>query len=356
MRRSSNQRGTPYLVTDVAVREHSHRRVVLVGIAMLLVLSTAPVFSHHIAASADSLLAGRDHLGALCLIALHYLLEPVHGLVHVITLAGIALAVSDRVRAWHRVRCVLTPLAWYTPEPGDVFWGAAEGAWLNPGRVRVVRGLPNPAFTVGWFRPVVYVARELADRLTFRELVAVLAHERAHVERRDPLRLSAVRFLARTLFWLPALGRLADDLADEAEVAADDAAAKGRPLVLASALLAIADAFSARQAAVAVVPVHSNHRPDLLERRIRRLAGERATVHSHLTRRSVALAAVALGIVLSSSIAVMHPLPAQHVGPSAHCAHEHRSALTHLFCRGGARHLAGCPHAVSGAHEARRLS
>jgi Zn-dependent protease with chaperone function len=345
MRHMRHSRPATYLVTDVAVREQSHRRAVLVGIAALIVLSTAPVFGHHLAVGADSLLAGRDHLGALCLIALHYLLAPVHGVFHVVVLGGIALAAADRARGWYRVRRVLSPLAWQTPAPGDVFWGAAEAAWLDPRRVRVVSGLPNPAFTAGWLQPVVYIARELAQRLSFAELTAVLAHERAHVERRDPLRLSAVRFLARTLFWLPALSRLADDLADEAEVLADDAAARGRPLVLASALLAIAGGFPGRQAPEAAVEACSNARPDLLERRIRRLAGENAPVHSHVTRRSLAFAAVALGVVLSSSIAVVHPLPAHHAGVPVHCTHVHGWALSHLFCRSGAGDHHTCPHA-----------
>jgi Zn-dependent protease with chaperone function len=345
MRRPLRSRTAAYLVTDVAAREQSHRRAVLVGIATLIVLSTAPVFGHHLAVGADSLLAGRDHLGALCLIALHYLLAPVHGVFHLIVLGGIAVATIDRVRASYRVRRVLAPLASQTPTPGDVFWGAAEAAWLDPRHVRVVSGLPNPAFTAGWLRPVVYVAREVAHRLTFAELAAVLAHERAHVDRRDPLRLSTVRFLARTLFWLPALSRLADDLADEAEVVADDDAARGRPLVLASALLAIAGGFSSRQLPEAVVGACSNARPDLLERRIRRLAGENAPVHSHLTRRSLAFAAVALGAVLSSSIAVVHPLPTHHVGVPVHCTHAHSWALSHLFCKGGAGNHHGCPHA-----------
>jgi Zn-dependent protease with chaperone function len=349
MRRARRRSTAAYLVTGVAAREQSHRRAVLVGIATLIVLSTAPVFGHHLAVGADSLLAGRDHLGALCLIALHYLLAPVHGLFHLVVLGGIVLATFDRARGWYRVRRVLAPLAWHTPTPGDVFWGAAEAAWLDPRRVRVVSGLPNPAFTAGWLRPVVYVARELAHRLTFAELVAVLAHEGAHVERRDPLRLSAVRFLARTLFWLPALSRLADDLADEAEVVADDAAARSRPLVLASALLAIAGGFSARQLPEAAVGACSPGGPDLLERRVRRLAGENAPVHSHLTRRSLVFAAVALAAVLSSSIAVVHPLPTHHAGVPVHCTHAHSWALSHLFCKGGAGDHHGCPHAEPAA-------
>jgi hypothetical protein len=65
MRRAQRNRTAAYLVTDVAAREQSHRRAVLIGIATLILLSTAPVFGHRLAVGADSLLAGRDHLGAV---------------------------------------------------------------------------------------------------------------------------------------------------------------------------------------------------------------------------------------------------------------------------------------------------
>ena len=48
------------------------------------------------------------------------------------------------------------------------------------------------------------------------------------------------RILGCTLFWIPAFRRLAADMADEAEIDADDAAAAGQPLVLASAILSLA--------------------------------------------------------------------------------------------------------------------
>lgn len=328
-----------YLVASVATREQRHRRALLIAVSALLVLSTAPIFGHHVANGAHLLLEGRDHFGALCLIALHYLLEPVHGGFHLLVAAGLLLAAADRLRAWYRVRRVMAGLDARTPVPGDLFWGAAEAAWLDPRRVRIVSGLPNPAFTVGWLRPMVYVSEALAERLALRELTAVLAHEAAHLRRRDPLRLTAIRFLARTLFWLPVLSRLADDLADEAEIAADDAAAGGRPLALASALVAIASTFgqsaSRDPLREAVVAAWSARGGDLLERRVRRLAGEDVPVHSHLTRRSVATAALAMGMVLSSSIAVVHPLPEPAPGVVAHCTHHHGWAISHLFCRGG---------------------
>jgi beta-lactamase regulating signal transducer with metallopeptidase domain len=192
----------------------------------------------------------------------------------------------------------------------------------------------------------VYVARTVAERLRAPELVAVLAHEGAHLARRDPLRLSLVRALACVLFWIPALRRLADDVADEAEVQADDAAAREHPLVLASALLALSQWLTPRERTLRVVGLT---RPDLLERRIRRLAGELPAPGTHLTRRSLVGAALALALVWTSGLMMAHPLPAAtdlH-GYAAHCEHHHAPAFRHLFCRGLVRHASGghCPHA-----------
>lgn len=337
------ERSPPYRPTALVTREDRRRRTVLVGFAALIVLSTSPIFGHHVAVGMDTLLAGRDHLGALCLTALHHLLAPVHYIFHVLVVAGLAYAVWDRVRAWLTVRRALAPLEAECPRPEDSFWRAARSANLDPGRLRVVSGLPNPAFTIGWFRPLVYVAAELAEWLAPDELAAVLTHERAHLVRRDPLRLSVLRFLGRMLFWLPALHRLAADAADDAEIAADDAAAVGRPLVLASAILALA---SWRTPPALVRASVGFYRPDLLDRRIRRLAGEEPAVTSHVTRRSIVGAALALGLVWTSGVLMAHPMSSERPGALAHCIHKGEWATSHLFCLGspfGTLRL-HCPH------------
>jgi Zn-dependent protease with chaperone function len=332
----------PALVT----REEAHRRTLLLAIGTLLLFSVSPLFGHHFAEGLEHTLRGQDHLGALCLIALHTLLRPVHLLFHVLVVAGLAYAAYDRARAALHVRRTLAPLHTMEPVEGDPFRRAAEAAGVDPERVRVVRGLPTPAFTVGWFRPRVYVAQALGERLKADELRALLAHEGAHVARRDPLRLSLLRFLALTLFWLPALRRLADDMADEAEIQADDRAAREQPLALASAILALA---SWRAPGPALQPgVGFAQRPDLLERRIRRLAGEEPPPASRLTRGSVAGAMLALALVGASGAIMSHPLPVDHLAhPSNHCGHPGESPLGHLFCRWGLPREVGrlCPHA-----------
>lgn len=337
---------TGHLADALAVREQLHRRVTLTAITGLLLLSTSPVFGHHVSDGGASVVAGLDHLGGLCLTALHLLLEPVHGLFHVVIIAGALYAAWDRVRAWRRVRGVLGPLETRTPTAGDPIWKAACAAGLEPKSVRVVDGLPTPAFTVGWLRPRVYVASELPSRLSTPQLAAVFAHEAAHVARRDPLRLSLLRLLACTLFWIPTLRRLADDLADEAEVRADDAAAR-EPLVLASAILLLARWPAAVPTGGPTGAVMVGfQRPDLLERRIRRLAGEDAVARTHVTRRSVFAAAVALSLVWSSGMLAAHPLSAaDRAHQGGHCHHRGAWALAHLFCAGLGQGAAGeCPH------------
>ncbi len=331
---------------SLVTREEAHRRGLLLGIGALLVLSVSPIFGHHFATSLEHGLRGRDHLGPICLIALHEMLAPVHSLFHVLVVAGVLYATYDRLRAAFRVRRSLAPLETAAPAEGDPFWSAAVAARVDPRRVRVVAGLPNPAFTVGWLRPRIYVERSLSERLNRDELAALLAHEGAHAARRDPLRLSLLRFLALTLFWIPALRRLAADVAAEAEVQADDRAARERPLALASAILALSGWRQPDPALEDVVGFAQ--RTNLLDRRIRRLAGEEPPVGSHLTRRSLVGALLALTMVWSSGAIMAHPLPTKEDSHHLrHCEHPGDRTLSHLLCDPDAPRTSGdeCPHA-----------
>lgn len=339
-----------YPIPAVSSREQTHRRRALLGIGVLIFLSVSPVFGHHLARGTDALLPNTDHIGELCLVALHMVLAPVHETAHILLAAGLAYAIWDRSRAWLRMRGVLRSLDAHVPSEDDAFGIAARRAGVARSRIRVVAGLPNPAFTAGFWQPLVYVSESLALELTSMQLGAVLAHEGVHLRRRDPFRLSVLRFFARTLFWLPAFQRLSDDLADEAEITADDIAAGDQPLVLASALLAVA-ALGTTQS---FVGAPGFTRGDILERRIRRLAGETPRVESHVTRRSIAAAASALFLVWISGVVMVHPLDAQPTRHSAsHPAEhtqdctEHRGpALLHVFCDGIQIGAAGahCPH------------
>lgn len=307
------------------VRENFHRRLLLLSAVTLLLLTTLPIVAHHLPIPVGDPLAGVQHLWGICLAALSAILTTVHDAFHIVLALGLSYALWDRLRAARLLRSILADLDTRRPAEGDSIWTAAMTAGVDPSIVRVVPGLPNPAFTVGVIAPRIYVASDLGGRLSGDELALVLAHESAHVRRRDPLRLSVYRFLSFTFFWIPALRRLSDDIADEAEIEADDAAGERDPLVLASAILRLADYRAPRAIPLAV----GFQNPDLLSRRIRRLAGEETSLPTRLTRLSIAGACLSITLVLASGLAA-------ELGPGGpeHCRHAHMLPLAHLFCNG----------------------
>jgi BlaR1 peptidase M56 len=101
------------------------------------------------------------------------------------------------------------------------------------------------AFCAGLLRPRVYVSAAAVAILDQAALNAVLAHERHHARRRDPLRFAAGRVLAHALFFLPELGLLVERHQALAELSADESAVDGVPAqrsALARAMLSFSDA------------------------------------------------------------------------------------------------------------------
>jgi len=109
--------------------------------------------------------------------------------------------------------------------------------------------LPQPtAVLAGWLRPSLLVDRHLWGTLRPAHRAALLAHERGHLARRDPMVLAVLRLLTSTA---PshAAQRLLRRWLDHAEHRADLAAARSiDPLVIAEALVACARAAPARPA------------------------------------------------------------------------------------------------------------
>lgn len=93
-----------FIASGVVARERSHRRAAVSGVLVLLSLGVLPVVVDYVPTGLDAALTGVDHLGALCLAALHVLLEPVHGGFHLVLSAGIAYAAWDRWRGWRKLR------------------------------------------------------------------------------------------------------------------------------------------------------------------------------------------------------------------------------------------------------------
>ena len=98
------------------------------------------------------------------------------------------------------------------------------------------------AFTIGIRRPRVYVSTALLDALTPDEVVAVLCHEWAHVQRRDILLNTLVRLLRDILWFLPSSHTAWHAMAASQDEACDALAARmtRQPLVLARALVKVA--------------------------------------------------------------------------------------------------------------------
>jgi hypothetical protein len=105
------------------------------------------------------------------------------------------------------------------------------------------------AFCAGLLHPRVYFSTGTVEMLDAPALAAVLAHERHHASRRDPLRLACGRALAAGLFYIPALRRLVHRQHALAEISADEAAvvsAGGDRSALANALLWFSQASDGR--------------------------------------------------------------------------------------------------------------
>jgi Zn-dependent protease with chaperone function len=161
------------------------------------------------------------------------------GAIVVTALAGLGLLMAGAA-AWRLVRELLADrsfrraLAASPPAPLD-------GAW-------VITDERPQAFCAGLLRPRVYFSTGALELLDPPALAAVLAHERHHARRHDPLRLACGRVLAAGLFFIPGMRRLVERQDALAEISADEAAVLTAGVErsgLASAMLSFSQASSA---------------------------------------------------------------------------------------------------------------
>ncbi|MGN6867782.1 MAG: M56 family metallopeptidase [Solirubrobacteraceae bacterium] len=122
-------------------------------------------------------------------------------------------------------------------------WLRAHEARQWAGTVVIEDARPR-AFCAGLLRPRVYVSTATLALLDDEALRAVLAHERAHARRRDPLRVACGRVIAGALFYVPGLGELHRRQMALAELSADERAIADAPenrAALARAMLSFAE-------------------------------------------------------------------------------------------------------------------
>lgn len=179
--------------------------------------------------------------------------------------------------------------------------------------------LPCPAWAVdasfpvvavvGLREPFVMVSRPVLEACSPEELTAIVAHETAHLERRDNLTRLLFRTAPDLLSGTDVATALERGWEQASEEAADDAAGRGRALDLASALLKVARLAEDRPAlrpAVATLCQGGN-----IARRVRRLTGELADENRGAGWEGISIAGLRpwAGLLPLASFLVVAALP-----------------------------------------------
>lgn len=162
---------------------------------------------------------------------------------------------------------------------------ASEALAMLAGRLRIappalgVLAVDAPlAVSGGLRRPAIVLSRWLVAKLDFWELEAVLAHELAHLVRRDHLARWLGRLLRDVTVYLPSSWYAWRALEIDQELEADALAVEltGRPLAMASALGKVWQQASATPLTLAVLPGYAGRSTLVLEERLMRLVEGRA--------------------------------------------------------------------------------
>lgn len=185
-------------------------------------------------------------------------------------------------------------------------------------RVVIVDGCPGGAVVVGVRQPTLVIDAQLLRRLDEGELEGLLAHELAHVHRRDNLIAFIVGVVRDAFFFVPGCRWVVRRLCTERELAADEVAVAttGRPGALASGLLKVIDSQQQPSACAAFgASTSAITRVERLVADVPRVGPARGLVESAL-----------VAAVLTLAVAVSVQLPATIVGQAGE-----RYALSFLW-------------------------
>ncbi|MGR3309917.1 MAG: M56 family metallopeptidase [Candidatus Brocadiales bacterium] len=127
------------------------------------------------------------------------------------------------------------------------------------------------SFTLGMWKPKIYMSTGTYSYLTDEEFLSAILHENYHRKHKDPLRLFVVIVLKELLFFLPISNYLTKVFLDAKEKAADDSAVyeSGKPLELASAIVKLVRPTP--HAGWRAYLANSTSGMDTVEERVRRL-------------------------------------------------------------------------------------
>jgi beta-lactamase regulating signal transducer with metallopeptidase domain len=160
-------------------------------------------------------------------------------------------------------------------------------------RLMVADAVPSP-LSWGWRQPVILIDPDTLDEP--QEADAILAHEMAHVARKDWLALMLTR-IAATVFWFnPVVWLLEREIVQQAEEAADSEAARHvEPARYAQTLLTWAQINGGMVAANSIAPKHS-----ALGRRIRAILDRRERPRGSAWTKIAALTCVAIATPIAA--------------------------------------------------------
>lgn len=183
-------------------------------------------------------------------------------------------------------------------------------------RVLLLRRCPGGALTARTIRPVVVVDPEVLASLDEREAEGLLAHELAHIRRRDNLVAGAIGIFRDLAFFLPPVHLTARWLRMEREESADELACAHthRPGALASGILKVWDAcrMPRRALGCTAVPARSLALAgggtitalEAIERRVERLVRHRGPLSRLRGRAEVGFAGTVTAVAVTAAIAV----------------------------------------------------
>lgn len=246
-------------------------RSLFLRIAVLLALTLLMAAAGAAALTAGQCLENLFHAG--------HESRPIHAVqavmvaVSVWALVALGALLGNLATAWRRTGALLRRIHSLAASPEASLAAAAADLGLA-GRLVVLPDETPLATTVGLLRPVVVVSAGLARCLDPSALKAVLAHEQAHLRRRDPLRLILAKAVAFAMGGFAGAETLPRAAHLEAELAADAQAARVAGDAALRRALAVMGQRWLRQEQLAAVAAFAGREVCCLDDRIHHHLGE----------------------------------------------------------------------------------
>ncbi|HYD12395.1 MAG TPA: M56 family metallopeptidase [Allosphingosinicella sp.] len=177
-------------------------------------------------------------------------------------------------------------------------------------RLMVSDSVPSP-LSWGWRNPVILIDPDTLDEP--EEADAILAHEMAHVARRDWVALMLARMTSVVFWFNPVVWLLEREIVQQAEEAADfEAAAHVEPARYAQTLLTWAQMNGGAYAANSIAPKHS-----ALGKRIRAILDRRERPRGSAWTKIAALTCIGLAAPIAAVQLVQAAQPEAPAAPAA---------------------------------------